>query len=327
MTRFKNILCLVEKGEENSPALQRAVALAESNQAQLTAAMIAPATLRPSEDLPDGWPGAVKLRAAIVESRLSELKSLTRPYGERLKIDTVVLEGTLFLETIRAVLRNSFDLVIKSPDSLDFVHRLLGSDDMHLLRKCPCPVWIIKPEVSKNYKCILAAVDVDDSYPPGEMEARRHLNVQILELASAIAVADSADLHIAHAWEAFAESSMRSGFLRVEKEVVEEYVEQVRKSHANGLASLLRDMTKVHTNEAIDFLKPQEHLVKGWPRKVIPELARELNADLVVMGTVARTGVPGFIMGNTAETILGQLDCSVLAVKPPGFVSPVTLNG
>lgn len=47
---------------------------------------------------------------------------------------------------------------------------------------------------------------------------------------------------------------------------------------------------------------------------------------LVVMGTAARTGIPGFIMGNTAETILNRPDCSVLAVKPPGFVTPVTVE-
>ena len=45
------------------------------------------------------------------------------------------------------------------------------------------------------------------------------------------------------------------------------------------------------------------------------------------MGTVARTGVPGFIMGNTAETMLQQIDCWVLAVKPEGFLTPVTLDG
>jgi nucleotide-binding universal stress UspA family protein len=44
------------------------------------------------------------------------------------------------------------------------------------------------------------------------------------------------------------------------------------------------------------------------------------------MGTVARTGIPGFIMGNTAETILNQIDASVLAIKPPGFGTPVTLD-
>ena len=41
------------------------------------------------------------------------------------------------------------------------------------------------------------------------------------------------------------------------------------------------------------------------------------------MGTVGRTGVQGFFIGNTAEEILNQVECSVLAVKPPGFESPV----
>ena len=55
-------------------------------------------------------------------------------------------------------------------------------------------------------------------------------------------------------------------------------------------------------------------------------MLKRLDPDLVVMGTVARTGVPGFIMGNTAEMILNQIDCSVLAIKPSGFVTPVTLE-
>ena len=70
----------------------------------------------------------------------------------------------------------------------------------------------------------------------------------------------------------------------------------------------------------------QLHVVKGPAQYVVPELARELEVDLVVMGTVARTGIDGFFMGNTAESILGELDCSVLTMKPPGFVSPVTLE-
>ena len=54
-------------------------------------------------------------------------------------------------------------------------------------------------------------------------------------------------------------------------------------------------------------------------------MASDIKADLVVMGTVARTGIPGYIVGNTAEMILSQIACAVLAVKPPGFTSPVTL--
>jgi nucleotide-binding universal stress UspA family protein len=67
-------------------------------------------------------------------------------------------------------------------------------------------------------------------------------------------------------------------------------------------------------------------VIKGHAQNVVPEIARNLAVDLVVMGTVARTGIAGFFMGNTAESILTQLDCSVLTIKPPEFISPVTLE-
>ena len=41
------------------------------------------------------------------------------------------------------------------------------------------------------------------------------------------------------------------------------------------------------------------------------------------MGTVARSGVPGLLIGNKAEKVLSGIDCTVLAVKPSGYVSPV----
>ena len=47
----------------------------------------------------------------------------------------------------------------------------------------------------------------------------------------------------------------------------------------------------------------------------------------VVVATGARTGIPGFLIGNTAESILDSIDCPVLAVKPRSFVTPVALEG
>jgi len=69
----------------------------------------------------------------------------------------------------------------------------------------------------------------------------------------------------------------------------------------------------------------QLHLIKDRAQNAIPVKARELNVDLIIMGTVARTGIPGYFIGNTSESILNQVQCSVLTMKPPGFVSPVTL--
>ena len=59
---------------------------------------------------------------------------------------------------------------------------------------------------------------------------------------------------------------------------------------------------------------------------MIPEQAMKKRVELVVMGTVCRTGIAGLFIGNTAEKALHQLDCSVLAVKPEGFVTPVRLD-
>ena len=83
-----------------------------------------------------------------------------------------------------------------------------------------------------------------------------------------------------------------------------------------------------------EFLKTQgsdaQHenvfLLKGESSLVIPQFVQEKDADLLVMGTVARSGITGVVMGNTAERILDRVQCAVLAVKPAGFVCPIKLN-
>ncbi len=51
--------------------------------------------------------------------------------------------------------------------------------------------------------------------------------------------------------------------------------------------------------------------------------ANENRIDLLVLGTIGRSGIAGLLMGNTAERILNKVECSVLAVKPEGFVSSI----
>ena len=70
-------------------------------------------------------------------------------------------------------------------------------------------------------------------------------------------------------------------------------------------------------------LSTKIHLLKGDPGDVIPALAQRKRVELVVIGTVARTGIPGVFIGNTVEKTLDALDCSVLAVKPKAFITPV----
>jgi nucleotide-binding universal stress UspA family protein len=95
-----------------------------------------------------------------------------------------------------------------------------------------------------------------------------------------------------------------------------EYIEAARRVADEALQAF----TKTHADQ-LDGVNVQ--LVQGEPERAIPQFIERNGIDLVVMGTVARSGILGLVMGNTAERVLQRLRGSVLAVKPPGFVSSV----
>jgi len=323
MKRFKNILYLNEPAVDQASTIARAVSLAVNNQADLTIVDVIPTqVVTAGIGLPPGGPVSEDLRAAVESDHRKALESMVQPFSERLQVRLDVLVGKTYLEAIRAVLKNGYDLLIKPAENPSWTHRLFGSDDLHLLRKCPCPVWLMKPSEKSNYGSILAAVDFDLMAPsPSEND----LNREILELAASLALSDSASLHIAHAWEALAEKTMlsRGG---MSPEGLAAYVEREHERHRKELYRLAEQLRNWISKEAYDYLSPGFHLPEGPAKKVIAPLAEGLGADLVVMGTVARTGISGLIIGNTAEAILDQLECSVLAIKPPGFKTPVKVD-
>lgn len=322
MKLFKNILYVAQESISQGPAMARAVSLAENNQADLTIIDVVP-VVTAGIGMPPGGPISTELQSAMVSKRRTELESLIAPYQQRRDIQIEVLVGQMFLEVIRAVLRNEHDLLIKPAENPDFIERLFGSNDMHLLRKCPCPVWLTRPDEKSNYECILAAVDFNLDNVPNAVE--QSLNQQILDLASSLALSDFASLHLVHVWDAPAEMTVRS-WADNPNEASMTYVEGERSRHERAFSRLRDQLRDQISKEAYDHLSPQFHLHRGAASTVIPEMAKQLQADLVVMGTVARTGISGLFIGNTAETILEQLQCSVLAVKPPGFVSPIKLS-
>jgi nucleotide-binding universal stress UspA family protein len=325
MKRFKNILCVVNTDLQNNVAMEHAAKLAEKNQVGLTVVEVIDEIL-PNTTLYERTMSPVDLQAQMIAEHQDRLQELISPWNKNIEIKTKVLTGILFLEVIHEVLRNGHDLVFKTAESGVLLNRVFGSDDMHLLRKCPCPVWLVKPESPKTYQTILAAVDANDEYPTEELKTRHSLNHQILEMASSLALSECAELHITHAWTAIYEGALRGAFLARPEEEISSYVEEIKEQHIQNMNELMSETIDKLGQDALEYIKPNKHLLKGDPRKIIPAFAEEIKADLVVMGTVARTGLSGFFMGNTAETILNQLNCSVLAIKPPGFVTPVTLD-
>ena len=308
MKRFKNILFIADREDGLGLALERAVALSHSNQARLTVMDVTPDSgladyIRRSY--------AIDLNAQLREQRLGALEALTRPYTDNnVSLYTTVVTGTPFLEVVRAVQRNAHDLVMKVAQApAGRASSLFGSTDMHLLRKCPCPVWIDRAGDSAPYRRLLAAVDPFDD----ESGALQRL---ILDLATSLAEREQARLDVLHAWELPGESMLASGRWRIAHSQLARLLEDTEQRHRQGLDRLLLPY-------GLGSAAPNVHLLKGRPAQVISDCARQQDSDLVVMGSLGRAGLPGLFIGNTAEDVLRDAQCAVLAVKPNDFVSPV----
>jgi nucleotide-binding universal stress UspA family protein len=123
----------------------------------------------------------------------------------------------------------------------------------------------------------------------------------------------------------YGESILRSPRASVNSGKVDSLVEKERSWRQEKLEKLVENFrSKLKRSEAARFA-PETHLVKGDPGSAIPIELERLRADLLVMGTFSRRGLTGFVIGNTAETILHRLECSVVVTKPGGFVSPVVV--
>ncbi len=321
MTPLKKILFITSHDQDDSVGLQRAVALAKSNQASLTLASIL--RIPPGYNLllnaHTGFRGLMESEKALVRESLdAQCEELQRESD--LEVSTQVLTGKMDYEVAAAVIRDGYDMVIKSseaPDGPKRSHVLFGSADINLMRYCPCPVLITKPVFKPSLDVIVAAVDRDDESPENHL-----LNLRILEFAAWLAIADSSKLHIVHTWRMPFESLLRSPRSHFTHEEVDLMEQEEQQDRENWILDLISEFSEKHPKE-MEYLEPHLYAIKGYASRDIPAKARELDADLIVMGTVGRVGVPGVLMGNTSESILQQVECSSLTVKPPGFTSSI----
>lgn len=311
MKRFKNILFFIDSFDELdnlTPSLERAFNLAKDNDARLTLIDVIEPIETPQELKARH---KIDLTQVLVEDRQVQLEELIKrlPVEDNI-LYSKVLTGIPFIEVIKYAQRGTYDLLMKmAKPPADLGERLLGSNDLHLLRKCPFPVLIDKPNCKKSYDHILATVELEPSH-------EKSCDEKVMQLAVSLAERENAEVHVAHAWRLLGESTFRSGRLRIPESEVFKLLEQEEAQHRGNLNTLLADFR--------DKLKEVNvHMLKGETSAIINQVADVVQADVIIMGTVGRVGIPGLFIGNTAEDILQATQASILAVKPEGFVSPV----
>lgn len=305
MKRFLRILCLVDPLTKRQVALVRAFDVAERNRAILKLVTVV--------DTSRGWLGLMhKEHSQLLEQEQRlRLQTLAKEHARKgVEVETELLHGRPAIEVVREAIRGEFDLVVKDArGTSDHKTLLVGSVDMRLLRNCPCPVWLLVPDTPRKQKCVLAAVD-----PLADDAAHKTLNRVILELAASLTEQDEGELHVVAAWNTPGEELLRG---RMPEERLIEYIAQTQQAARKGLDDLLR--------RAGLPIQPKLHFDEGLPSSVILATAAEIEPDVLVLGTVARN-LTALLMGDTADAVLRQVRCSVLTVKPEGFISPLATH-
>ena len=189
--------------------------------------------------------------------------------------------------------------------------------DLQLLRTVPGPVWIVRQLARPGARHrVLAAVDpappVDESdiFQIEERPDPAHvwLDDQILDVAEGLATGWNAEVFVLHAWSVPG-VQLLSGEALLDPTQIQGYVQSVEVAQRDAFSKLLARHPVLGDSS-------HQLFVEGDPSLVLVEKIRELEIDLVVLGTVARSGISRIVLGNTAETLARHSTCSVLALKP-----------
>ena len=310
MKRFKNILYIIDEVSlTRQGSADKVAELARLNEASVTV-MFAEET-NFLDDLSSRISGRYEeLHQELIALHRERLDVfLAHQRWQDIRVQPDYSEADDFIAIIRKVLWKGFDLVIKEASLEQGIDQL----SMRLVRKCPCPVWVIKHD-STDFKRILAAVDVGDEYPESAA-----LNRKIIELTHSLAQREGGEAHYLHSWRLEYELMLRGPRFKVSPEEIFAMKRELFNERQKKLLSLL-------TDNHISFAERQVHIREGVSSEVIQLAIKELGIDVVVMGSVGRSGIPGLLIGNKAEKLLNSINCTVLTVKPDGFETPVTMD-
>jgi universal stress protein E len=309
MNRFRNVLIGIdlESGHQtlsgsltagNEEAVERGMDLAERNGAKLCFVAVLDAAHTADRLVHDA-----RTNDPNIFDEAHALLSMfaAKAHQRGLEVDSRVHLGKSWVKIIEDVLRYEHDLVIVGTRSKGTMDQLrYGSTAMKLLRKCPCPVWVTRPSDGIPMTSLLVAHDLG---PVGRYA---------LDIGVALSKEHDLQLHVLHAIEILPVGDP-TGF-------------GIASDVAANMHHEARERILLELSMSGLARPPVVRVVSGAPETAILEIIEKNNIDLVIMGTIARSGLAGILTGNTAERLLPRLQCSLLALKPDDFLCPIQIH-
>ncbi|WP_414828676.1 universal stress protein [Alteromonas sp. H39] len=260
----------------------------------------------------------------VVKETLAEkaMRALTKQVQSVTPADNITCSvsfGHLFLEVIRYCQKHAITIVVKAAKEPGWSRMFLDSEDLHLLRKSSVPIWLTRPESAEPVKSVAVALDFDHDEEPESQS----LNKRLLSKAIDIARMKSVPLHLINVFN-IRDLDFATLWADDPGKLEQELLADEKVTRQAAMQFLISEMSE-ETPGIFDSLQYSIRLVNGDPAEQIAQTVGKLLSPLLVMGSVARSGVSGLFIGNTAESTLLKVSCPIVVMKPVGFVSPVSL--
>ncbi|MFW7522838.1 universal stress protein UspE [Vibrio ostreicida] len=309
MSIYNRILVVADINRDEQPALTRAMQLAKKSRSRSKVTFFL-SIYDFSYDMTSMLSVDERnaMRQGVIGQREEWLKKVAKTHlSDDIDFECKVVWHNRPYEAITSeVYSGEHDIVIKGTRKHDTLESVIFTPtDWHLLRKCPCPVLLVKHADWPEQSSILASVHVGS-----ENDTHLALNDVLVEQMNSLSERLEAKPYLVNAYP------ITPANITIELPEFDPttYSDAVRGHHLSAMKAL---------RQKHGYGEEQTRVQQGLPEDVIPALTQELNAGMVIIGTTGRAGLSAVFIGNTAEHVIDKINCDVLALKPPGYVSPL----
>lgn len=294
-TSIQTVVCAIDFSESSEIALDHATSLATQHDARLVLAHVV-------EPIPLGsYPSvsATETELAVHDMVVERVREVVeRLRGEGVVVDSRVATGSPGSLLIEIAGDEGADVLVVGTRGLTgFEHILLGSTAEYVVRCSPCPVLTIHPEDRIELDSMQTVI------VPTNLSAETTKAVDTLVRLLSERVRPRVILTFADRTPPYLAPFRHDTLLKMnQRDVVKEEIERKMSTTVEHLRN--------------SGFEVETAVLDGDPVSVVTELAREREADLIVMTTQGRIAPVNAILGKTAQRIVQHAPCPVLSVRP-----------
>ncbi|MDH3636606.1 MAG: hypothetical protein OES20_18095 [Gammaproteobacteria bacterium] len=279
-----HLFVVVDPTTEHQPALVKALLIGKLGNCHIHAFLCTYRDLKEAGE----YASRKEFKRSTLEDASDWLEQLMQPCKvSDVPYTTEVIWNRKWVDSaIRAIEKSGCDLVIKSSFHHSKTQRFFRpTSDYKLMHRCACPILFTRQAQEWTSGRIVACLDLES----GDLQHER-LNNVIIRDARAFAEIVAMDLYIASVYS----SEIDSEHLPI-------------KTHGH-------EVTTDQLGKLFD-IKPERVLLRqGSTVETLRAICDEIEPSIVMIGTLARTGIKGKLIGNTAEKLIDIVDADLLTV-------------